>query len=676
MVEAGHNSNEPPAGESRWAPFRVCADELPPPTDEAALATLIGVVALIVSNAIAITVVVPFIGIGNRLQHHLFDALELAALAIGLALPFWLLARAKLGKHMLGWFLYAALSSGIAYFILALHLRRQATALLDGKLYTVAYPFYVILCGGALLAAYFMGAYFARLGRTVSRWFHWGGAAIGLAAIIVAHSILRDDYPGVHAAIMWGAMVVFGSSLALVTQERFGAFFEKRRVPMYVFCVAVAVIGIAVTPSNAVRQQMFRECGAVAPWVLARAVWALPEVDVEAEAPSHHTHDEEIYRHATLGIQPEPVVVFLTVDALRADVLRDTANNKRFPWLSWLRDRGTWFPNASSPGSQTSVSMTSAFTSRYFSQQRWSRFGDGRKRFLYAADDTTVRWPELLAEAGVATHSVLGLIFLQGRYGIVRGFEDEKIVVKGRRHATAHAVMTPLLKKLKAHKEGPALFYAHLMEPHEPYDRGKLKEGSAWERYLSEIEQVDVWVGRLISAIKKKHRRRGYIILSADHGEAFGEHGTKYHTKTLYEELVNVPLIMWGPGFRRHVVDDRVSLVDVGPTLLHMFRVPPPEGAAGVSLLPLARLQGGSAKRPVFAEGRLRRAMYTTDGLKVIEDTVRKVVEVYDLEADPGELHNLFDDGDERVFRAVAQLRAWYDEHTLRHEGYEPPYKP
>ena len=61
-----------------------------------------------------------------------------------------------------------------------------------------------------------------------------------------------------------------------------------------------------------------------------------------------------------------------------------------------------------------------------------------------------------------------------------------------------------------------------------------------------------------------------------------------------------------------------------------------PEGQVGESLLPLMRLDAARPSRRVFAEGRLRRASYPGGGLKVIEDTVRKVTEVYDLRTDPG----------------------------------------
>jgi hypothetical protein len=78
----------------------------------------------------------------------------------------------------------------------------------------------------------------------------------------------------------------------------------------------------------------------------------------------------------------------------------------------------------------------------------------------------------------------------------------------------------------------------------------------------------------------------------------------------------------------------------------------------------------------LLAEGRLRQSLTEPDGLKVIDDPLRKVVEVYDLVADPGETRNLFDVDPARSDRALAELRAFFAVHTRRDGGYEAPYKP
>jgi arylsulfatase A-like enzyme len=164
--------------------------------------------------------------------------------------------------------------------------------------------------------------------------------------------------------------------------------------------------------------------------------------------------------------------------------------------------------------------------------------------------------------------------------------------------------------------------------------------------------------------------------VSADHGEAFGEHATFQHTKTLYDELVRVPLLVRGPGVAPRAIDTRVGLVDLGPTILDLFGVETPASFEGQSLVPLLKGGAPALDRPLVAEGRLRRAMYLPDGLKVIEDDRRKTVEVYDLGRDPGELDNLFDRDPGRSDAAVATLRAFFTAHRSTRAGYRPVYKP
>ena len=251
-------------------------------------------------------------------------------------------------------------------------------------------------------------------------------------------------------------------------------------------------------------------------------------------------------------------------------------------------------------------------------------------------------------------------------------------MAEGRRHAGGKAVIDPLLERLRRSgrdSREPLFLYAHLTEPHAPYDRGK-RTGTERERYLSEVAAADAQVARVAKLLSVRFPERGVLIVSADHGEAFGEHATFQHTKTLYEELVRVPLLVRGPGIAARVIDERVGLIDLGPTILDVFGVDTPAAFEGQSLVPLLAGRGKPLERPLVIEGRLRRAMYLPDNLKVIEDLRRKTVEVYDLTRDPGEMHNLFDRDPARSDPALATLRAFFAVHTAKRAGYRPVYKP
>jgi arylsulfatase A-like enzyme len=369
------------------------------------------------------------------------------------------------------------------------------------------------------------------------------------------------------------------------------------------------------------------------------------------------------------------VVVLMTIDAVRADDVFDPANAELFPTLTQMALRGVVFRHAMASGTQTPLSVAGLFSGRTFSEQLWTEHGDGTVRYLYPAEDSSPRFPELLRAHGVVTFTIAGLIFLQNDFGVVRGFSEEKVVVKNARHAPAPELVDPLLNRLRQGGAEPMFLYTHLTEPHEPYDRGR-KEGTPHERYLSEISVADKQVGRVLKLLQQHYGDRWALFVTSDHGEAFGEHHTHEHAKSLYEELLHVPLFAMSPAFPHRVVDERVSLVDLGPTILDLFGVETPATFLGQSLAPL--LAGGSMEltRPLFAEGRLRRAMVFPDGLKVIEDLRRKTAEVYDLETDPKELRNLFDKDPARSDVALATLRAFFAAHTRTEGGYVPPWKP
>lgn len=663
-----------------WSSFR----RSPPTMWEFAIAPLVGALAVTVVNVAAVWVVLGApTALGLRLQHHAFDALANAAAAGWLALvaaALGLAERACLSRarravdprhlRLAAYGAYAALACLGMQSILGEHFRRQADAALDGRFARPLEALMLVGAGVGLLAAQLLGGLARRCSRDWSKLVATGA----LAALIAHHTQLRDDYAHVHAGITWAAATLLGSATAYDARRLFAA-----RPKWLVALLALGGLGTLVEPSNAVRLELFRECGSVAPWLFARTVWRLPTAGSRAPAPPPRPQlvaPRSAARSSSRALVQAPVVVIITVDALRADVLSTPKYARRFPHLSRLTNEGLYVPRAVSPGSQTSVSLSAMFSGRPYSGQRWALHGEGSARFLYAADDPTVRFPSRLERAGIRTEGFFALQFFAGDFGVTRGFRREHMLTLGRKHASADAIMKPLLATLDKLKPGePAMLFAHLTEPHEPYDRGRLREGSDFDRYLSEVEVVDAWLGKLLAKLRARAPGRGYVVLSADHGEAFGEHGTKFHTKTLYDELLRVPLVLWGPKILARRCDVVASLLDVGPTVLELFGVPNDPESMGESLVPIARgqLPCEAPRLPVVAEGRLRRALYTQDGLKVIEDRVHKTVEVFDLVRDPGELANLYPD-DPRSGPPLAALRATFEARAL--PGYEPPYKP
>jgi arylsulfatase A-like enzyme len=657
---------------------RVTAAEPSVPAIRIAAALFAGSALLAAVDAATIAFYVPFpvAGLALRLAHHLFDAAEtlgVGALAGCLAaawvrfvrLPRWAMVSVA-----------AAVTTTLVHAAIGENLLRMASLAGGGHLETAIFLVFLGVAGGALVGAYALGAMGADSPRLRALFL-----ALAVAILIVDHLPYPDEYVGIHGVVAWGAALLGGGALGAVSERTLGVLVGLRRGRVGLAAIALlAVFGLVVPPSNAVRFELFRERCAVAPWVLATAAWRAPSLHGPVPpSPSpwlqDRSADPDIPPGARRLLPPSAVIVVITVDALGAQVLDDPANQALFPTLAELKRDGVVFTHASAPATQTALSLATLFSGRYFSELMWTDHGVGGTRYLYPADDASPRFPALLTEHGVATADYAGLVFLAADFGVARGFREETVTVEGRRHAQATELIDPLLERLRHPGRGPLFLYTHLLEPHAPYDRGR-SHGTSHERYLAEVAVADAQIRRVLRMLQVHFGKRWALFVSADHGEAFGEHGSTEHGKTLYEELLHVPLLARGPLFMPRTVEERVGLVDLGPTILDLFGVPTPATYEGQSLVPLLAGEAISLTRPLLAEGRLRRALIRPDGLKVIEDSRRKLVEVYDLATDPGETRNLFDQEPARVDPALAELRDFFAVHTHTEGGYRPPYKP
>src|SRR5262249_48882557 len=153
---------------------------------------------------------------------------------------------------------------------------------------------------------------------------------------------------------------------------------------------------------------------------------------------------------------------------------------------------------------------------------------------------------------------------------------------------------------------------------------------------------------------------RTVVVVSADHGEAFGEHQQHFHGGWAFQELLHVPLVIRVPNQMPRVEKEVVSLIDLSPTILDLFGVDTPGSIMGQSLVPLLRGGRASFQRPV--------AFYTTKGqygfvfpdlVKVLYTPKQKRREVYDLKNDPTEQHNLSDD-DESSSERLRLVRSFF----------------
>jgi arylsulfatase A-like enzyme len=173
------------------------------------------------------------------------------------------------------------------------------------------------------------------------------------------------------------------------------------------------------------------------------------------------------------------------------------------------------------------------------------------------------------------------------------------------------------------------------------------------EAYVGGTRWVDGQLGQIYAWLEKEHVLDDAVLaLAADHGEAFGEHGTLEHGRVLYDEVVRVPLVLLGPGALGggKVVTSNVSLLDVMPTLFEAARQPLPPGVEGSSLVPV--IEGREAGRIAEVQEQVDHVTTKADidwSVRALRSNRWKAIltwdrrtgavreEAYDLAADPGE---------------------------------------
>ena len=358
-------------------------------------------------------------------------------------------------------------------------------------------------------------------------------------------------------------------------------------------------------------------------------------------------------------------LVLITVDTLRADRLGASGYAPaRTPAMDALAARGTRFARAFAPTPITLPSHASIMTGRYPP-------GHGARHNGMRVDGQVPVLAESLARAGMATGAFVGAFPLDRRFGLSRGFEtydDRMPRVEGRlaNERRGHDVVTGALAWLEQQRGRRFFLWVHLFEPHAPY--GQPGDGGATAvRYDGEVAEADRQIGRVIEALGSE-RDATLVFVTADHGEAFGEHGEITHSLFVYDTTLHVPLIAAGPGVRAGNSDIAVSLVDLAPTAARLLGA----GAFdsdGVDLGPA--LRGGTvAPRALYAESFAPLLDFGWSPLRSVREDGWKLIEaprpeLFHVATDPHESRNRAADERQKV-AALAERVNRYSSASLK----------
>lgn len=402
-----------------------------------------------------------------------------------------------------------------------------------------------------------------------------------------------------------------------------------------------------------------------------------------------------------------PIVVFLILDTLSAKHVTHLGYDRATtPNIDALAAEGATFEQVISPASYTVASVPSIITGRLPDRHGLTWYD----RRLSNEERTLA---ELAREAGYQTYAILGMLNGGPIYGNMQGFEDYFEVYLGpgpegreafvRRQRTVHMVKAdefiPVAeRRLDKLGEGEQLLlHMHLLEPHSPYDPpAPFSENFKDERYSvkppplqnlphevdpgeeiiqgviqeydANISYVDHHVGLLMDLLRERGLyNEALVVLTADHGEAFWEHGVLGHGRRVYEEEVHVPLVVkfpksWGrTGLR---VSGLASTLDIVPTMCEWLGLEEPElPLDGYSLERLLEDPEAVRPEPILLRSRrdFRRFGLRLGDKKAIvyfpeEADAEPVCELYDLASDPLELNDLAPERPEEAARFTAEI--------------------
>ncbi len=398
------------------------------------------------------------------------------------------------------------------------------------------------------------------------------------------------------------------------------------------------------------------------------------------------------------GRAAQPSLILIVIDTVRADRLgiygyeRNTS-----PELDRWASSGAVFERAFASSSWTLPSFASIYTGQHPGRHGAGESLEGGDLRISRSDATLPMLAEIFSEAGYATVAFANNPFLHEKFGVARGFDDYSFVPASNSNIRDVEKTTGLaLDWIDRHREVPFFAMVHYFDPHMDYAppqdlRGtfaadydgqlgfpvsqgakirnrKIVLDAADKEYLSdtydeELLGTDRGLGKLLAGLsERKIMHDALVILTSDHGEEIFDHGSFEHGHTAYQELLHVPLVIWGPGISGRRITQPVSHVDLFATALEAAGLQHSGPAtAGVSLLAAASSGTKIEPRPILADrtlhGRRHRVLIEWP-YKSIEVSGRSNAMLFDLSRDPGELDDLAEREPSRLRDMIARFEA------------------
>jgi len=379
-------------------------------------------------------------------------------------------------------------------------------------------------------------------------------------------------------------------------------------------------------------------------------------------------------------------VLFIVLDALRSDMLATGGNRQGLtPTLNRLAEQAVVFDNVTSAAALTPASVYSYFTGENPYSKNLMPDYESNTTAQTAMSGASFDLAAAFKAAAYRTVNIAGNFYCKADYGLTVSFGEEHFiwpdVAEGDQSPrTSGMDQGPVMRTIEqmAAGDAPVMVYLHYLPPHLPYTppegyRGFLTGDTrprvaefpsrlAWlyeygladpndpqiqpvfDQYKENVHYADALVGEVITELDRRDLlKETLVMVTADHGEAFFEHGRFKHSSTVFDEMIRVPLMFIHPALPHRTVSEHVGLIDLVPTLVELCGLPCHDNRfAGRSLWPLLM------REPVEWEDRWYFSVaadkrthfgYRSDQRKYIYSAVGD--RLYDLDGDPRELHTL-----------------------------------
>ncbi len=342
-----------------------------------------------------------------------------------------------------------------------------------------------------------------------------------------------------------------------------------------------------------------------------------------------------------------PDIVLVTIDSLRATQTPPYGGKATMPVLAGLAARGAVFDWAFAPSNVTRRSIPSMVIGYAPNRIRGRVVG-----WALRVDPRFVLLPERLAAGGYETAGFMccpGFWGPEARTGLERGLQHVEIEKDGKQ--LGEVARAWLEARERGNPRAPLFVWVHILEPHNWANNGvaptnRDTRNQLYNRSLAKSDEILSQV--LLGFAQRSPDRAPLVIVTADHGEALGDHGQPFHSTDLYNSQLRVPFVIAGPGIRPTRLPETVSLTDLTPTIVELAGFQAPANLDGRSLADVITSKRASQPDTGTAFAAMIKDRSNPGGLaafvrgrwKLLQSDAG-LVELYDVIADPDEKTNV-----------------------------------